>query len=96
MSFLRNTVSPSAQSIFWRQVAPTSFLSEIKGAIQLHHAVDDAVVNIGYSRDLLTLLEKTAVPHEFFEYESGGHNIEGESFQLAMQRTVDFFKKYLR
>ncbi|GIW61892.1 MAG: hypothetical protein KatS3mg089_0744 [Patescibacteria group bacterium] len=88
--------SPSAQSIFWRQVAPTSFLSEIKGAIQLHHAVDDAVVNIGYSRDLLTLLEKTAVPHEFFEYESGGHNIEGESFQLAMQRTVDFFKKYLR
>lgn len=88
--------SPSAQSIFWRQVAPTSFLSEIKGAIQLHHAVDDNVVNIGYSRDLLTLLSKTSVPHEFFEYESGGHDIEGENFQLAMQRTVDFLKKYLQ
>ncbi len=87
--------SPSAQSIFWRQVAPTSFLSEIKGAIQIHHAVDDTVVSIGYSRDLLTLLDKTSVPHEFFEYESGGHDIEGENFQLAMQRTVDFFKKYL-
>jgi dipeptidyl aminopeptidase/acylaminoacyl peptidase len=87
--------SPSAQSVFWQQVAPTNYLSDIKGAIEIHHAVDDDVVNVGYSRDLIALLDKTSVPHELYEYPTGGHNLTGVSFNLAMQRTVDFFKKYL-
>jgi|GEM_PF-5243986 len=29
------------------------------------------------------------------EYPSGGHNINGASFSVAMQRTVDFYKKHL-
>lgn len=84
-----------ANSPFWRQVAPTNYLSDIRGAIQLNHAVNDDVVNIGYSRDLVPLLEKEKVVYEFYEYQNGGHNIEGASFTQAMQRTVDFFKKYL-
>jgi dipeptidyl aminopeptidase/acylaminoacyl peptidase len=88
--------SPSATSEFWRQVAPTSYLSDLKGAIEIHHAEDDDVVNIGYSRDLIELLDKTSVPHEFYTYQSGGHNITGSSFTLAMSRTVKFFKKYLK
>lgn len=87
--------SPSAQSVFWKQVAPTSYLSELKGAVQLDHAVDDDVVNIGYSRDLDALLDKTSVPHELHEYDSGGHNISGYNFVAAMENTVRFFKKYL-
>ena len=34
--------SPSAESLFWQQVAPTNYLNDIKGAIQFHHA---ALVN---------------------------------------------------
>lgn len=88
--------SPSATSIFWKQVAPTNYLKDLKGAIQIHHAVDDPVVNIGYSRDLNALLNDTTVPHQLYEYPSGGHNISGASFDIAMQRTVDFFKEYLK
>ena len=88
--------SPSAQSAFWQQMAPTSYLGDIKGAIEIHHAVDDDVVNIGYSRDLVELLDKTSVPHELFEYQSGGHNISGESFNQAMGRTVEFYRKNLK
>ncbi|MGE5042349.1 MAG: alpha/beta hydrolase family protein [Candidatus Levyibacteriota bacterium] len=88
--------SPSAGSPFWQQMAPTNYLSDLKGAIEIHHAKDDNVVNIGYSRDLVSLLDKTGVPHEYYEYETGGHNISGASFDLAMQRTVDFFNKYLK
>lgn len=88
--------SPSAQSEFWQQVAPTNYLSDLKGAIQVNHSVDDDVVNIGYSRDLMDLLDKTAVPHELHEYASGGHNISGVSFNEAMQDTVSFFQKYLK
>lgn len=69
--------SPSAQSVFWQQVAPTSYLTDLTGAIQLHHAVNDTVVDIGYSRDLIALLDKTSVPHELYEYADGGHNISG-------------------
>lgn len=87
--------SPSASSPFWQQVAATNYLNDFKGAIEIHHAVDDDVVNIGYSRDLITLLDKTSVPHELYEYPTGGHNIAGSSFGSAMQRTVDFYKKYL-
>lgn len=88
--------SPSAQSDFWRQVAPTNFLNDLRGAIEIHHAEDDPVVNIGYSRDLIAMLDKTSVPHKFYTYPSGGHNISGTSFDLAMTRTVEFFRKYLK
>lgn len=91
-----NTVgSPSAESAFWKSVAPTSFLNDIKGAIQIHHAKDDTVVDIRYSRNLMSYLDKTSIPHELFEYDYGGHNIIDSSFSIAMQRTVEFYKKYL-
>lgn len=86
---------PSEDNFFWRKMAPVNYVQDLKGAIQIHHAEDDTVVNIGYSRDLMKYLDKTSIPHELFEYSSGGHNISGENFTIAMNRTVDFFKKYL-
>jgi dipeptidyl aminopeptidase/acylaminoacyl peptidase len=85
----------SPDSPFWKQVAVTDYLKDLKGAIQIHHAVDDPVVNIGYSRNLMSLLDKTTVPHELFEYPEGGHNITGSAFTEAMRRTADFFHTHL-
>ncbi len=84
--------SYNSKSEFWRQVVPTNFLSDVKGAIQLHHAVNDDVVNIGYSRNLNSVLDTTSITHELHEYPTGGHNIDGESFVRAMQRTVEFYR----
>ncbi len=86
----------SASSAFWRQMAATNYLHDLKGAIKLNHAIDDMVVNIGYSRDLNSRLNLTSIPHELNEYESGGHNISGNSFNAAMANTTSFFKKYLK
>lgn len=86
----------SSGGAFWKDMAPTNFLQDLKGAIEVHHAVDDNVVNIGYARDLMKLLDKTSVPHELHEYPSGGHNINGASFNNAMERSVLFFNKYLK
>lgn len=85
----------SATNPYWRQVAVTDYLTDLKGAVEIHHAVDDPVVSIEYSRNLIKLLDKTSVPHQLFEYPSGGHNISGVSFGVAMQRTVEFFAKEL-
>ena len=87
--------NPGSDSAFWYDMAPTNFLSDLKGAIHISHAIDDTMVNIGYSRDLMTLLDKTRVVHEFYEYTNGGHNIADPSFVPAMQNTVSFYKKYL-
>ncbi len=87
---------PKDGNPFWKLVAPTSYLNDLKGAIQLDQAVDDQTVSIEYNRNLNKLLDATNVPHEFFEYPSGGHNISGASFTEAMQNTVSFFKKYLK
>lgn len=81
-----------ANSEFWKQVPATNFLEGKVGEIQVHHAVDDPVVEIGYSRNLMSILDGTSVGHELFEYSSGGHNLVGDSFTKAMQRSVDFFK----
>lgn len=85
----------SADHPFWKQVAVTEYLSDIKGAIEIHHAVDDAVVNIEYSRNLIKLLDATSVAHTLYEYAGGGHNISGGYYSTAMSRTVEFFQKHL-
>lgn len=84
------------KNTFWQQVAPTNYLKGITGAVQIHHALNDTVVDIGYSRDLIRLLETTNITHELKEYPSGGHNIEGNNFNQAMQSTVEFFQKNLK
>ena len=78
---------------FWKQVPGTNYLEVKVGEIQIHHAQDDAVVEIGYSRNLMSILDNTDIGHVLFEYPSGGHNLIGSSFNQAMQRSVDFFKK---
>lgn len=85
----------SEASNFWKQVAITDYLKDLKGAIQINHAKDDPVVSIEYSQNLMRLLDDTSVVHQLYEYPTGGHNLTGNSFTQAMQRNVEFFRKYL-
>lgn len=86
----------STESTFWKQVVPTNYLEGMsKTKIEIHHAVNDSVVNIGYSRDLIDILKSNGVDGNLYEYQSGGHNLTGSSFNEAMKRTVDFFKENL-
>lgn len=80
-------------SWFWKQVPATNYLDGIAGEVQVHHAVNDSVVNIGYSRNLMEILDSTAIPHRLYEYSSGGHNITGQAHTQALQRTAEFLKK---
>lgn len=81
---------------FWKQVPATNYLDDVNGVLQIHHAVNDPVVSIEYSRNLMNVLDGTKIEHELFEYLSGGHNIENPAFNIAMSRTVDFFSKHLK
>jgi len=83
-------------SSFWKQVVPTNYLDGVKGAIMIDHAVNDTVVSIDYSRNLMKILDKTTIPHTLNEFPSGGHNISGATFGPAMQKTVSYFDEYLK
>jgi uncharacterized protein len=85
-----NTVEP-----FWQAVSLTLNIEYLQNPVQIHHAVDDDVVNIGYTRDLAAVLQANDKPYEAYEYTSGGHNISSPSFDLAMQRTIAFFRANL-
>ena len=78
---------------FWNYVAATNYMENMDGKLQLHHAVNDNVVNVDYSRDLSYILNDKGLSHEFYEYQNGGHNLNSPSFTLAMQRTVKFYNK---
>ncbi|MBI5668010.1 MAG: alpha/beta fold hydrolase [Chloroflexi bacterium] len=86
---------PNTSVPFWQAVSLTENIGYLNSPLQLHHAVDDDVVNIGYSRDLAAVLQAHGKVYEFYEYDSGGHNIGAPSFDLAMQRTIAFFRAYL-
>ncbi len=85
----------SPESEFWNMVVPIHYLEGVTGAVELHHAVNDDVVDVGYSRDLVKILDSTHIPHTLYEYQTGGHNISGSAFSQAMARTVSFFKFHL-
>jgi dipeptidyl aminopeptidase/acylaminoacyl peptidase len=81
---------------YWSEVSLTKNIKYLEMPLQIHHAINDSVVNIGYSRDLAKILKENNKNFEFYEYDYGNHNIEGGSFNQAMDRTVKFFKNNLK
>lgn len=80
---------------FWTAISLTKNIKYLSAPLQLNHSTNDPVVNIGYSRDLVKVLKDNSKAYEFYEYEGGGHNITSPYFEQAMEKTVNFFKKYL-
>ena len=82
-------------SEFWKNISLTTNIGYLNHPIQLPHALNDQVVDVGYARDLAKVLEENGKKYEIYEYEEGGHNIESPYFEVATQRTIKFFKKNL-
>lgn len=83
------------EDAFWSSISLTQNIDYLNTPVQLHHAINDPVVNVGYTKDLVEVLEDNGKEYESYEYPGGGHNIDSPYFEQAMQRTVDFFKSEL-
>lgn len=88
--------SPKDNSSFWNSVDPTYFVSDISAPVQIHHGLADEEVPVGFSESLKNRLEKAGKIVAYYTYSGADHNISEPSFDLAMQRSVDFFNKYLK
>ncbi|MBL7158949.1 alpha/beta fold hydrolase [Candidatus Microgenomates bacterium] len=87
--------SPSANPTFWNKLDPYSYLGDVSGPIQLHHGTADSSVPVELSIHLKDALEKEGKIVELYQYDGADHNFSDNSFGMAMQRSIDFLKKYL-
>lgn len=86
---------PDTTVPFWQAVSLTENIEFLERPLQIHHALDDDVVNIGYSVDLAAVLAANGKAYEFYQYAGGGHNITSPYFDTAMLRTITFFLEQL-
>ena len=87
--------TPNTAVPFWKAVSLTEHIDLLKAPLQLNHARNDDVVNVGYSDDLAAVLNAAGKEYEYYQYDGGGHNINSPYFEQAMQHTIAFFKAHL-
>lgn len=87
--------TPEENSAFWDAISANAFLSDLSGPIQLHHGTDDEDVPLAFSISLYQQMMIEGMPVELHTYEGDNHNISN-SFDVAMQRTIQYFDMYLK
>ena len=86
---------PDTTVPFWKAVSLTEHIDLLQSPLQLHHALNDNVVDVRYSDDLAAVLNAAGKSYEYYQYDSGGHNIASPAFNEAMRRTIEFFQEHL-
>jgi len=87
--------TPEENPDFWNAVSANSYLADLSGPVQLHHGTADDSVPLEFSNLLAAQLQQAGKPYEFYIYEGDNHNLSN-SFDTAMNRTIQFFDQYLK
>ena len=87
--------SPEENPEFWNSISANSYLNDLSGPIQLHHGTNDETVPIRFSEQLAEQITLAGRSVEYFVYNGDNHNLSN-SFELAMQRSVDFFDMHVK
>lgn len=93
--FIEKYGSPSANTKFWDSISPVMFVSNISGPVQIHHGLSDETVLPEFSESLYKALVEASREAELYTYPGNDHTLS-QSFGLAIQRSVEFFDRYLK
>ena len=80
---------------FWNSISANAYVGELNRPIQLHHGTADHDVPWEFSQMLYDEMQEANQVSELYIYEGDNHNISNY-FSLAMQRTIEFFDRYLK
>ncbi len=80
---------------FWNSISANGYLKDLNRPIQIHHSTTDEEVPVEFSQMLYDEMLQANQVVELYTYEGDNHNIS-KSFGAAMQRTVEFFDRYLK
>ena len=87
--------TPDQNPKFWASISPNSYLADLTGPIQLHHSKNDSEVPYEFSDTLSKQIQAAGKMVELYSYPGDDHNI-ANSFGIAMQRSIQFFDKYVK
>jgi len=87
--------APEVNPEFWMKLSANNYLTDLSGPLQIHHDVGDSDVPDKFSQDLYQQILEVGKSAEYYEYPGDDHNL-ANYFNLAMQRTIEFFDKYLK
>jgi len=87
--------TPDQNPQFWASISANSYLADLSGPIQLHHTTGDSEVPFEFSETLSKQITAAGKTVELYSYPGDDHNI-ANSFGIAMQRSVQFFDKYVK
>lgn len=87
--------SPEENPEFWNSISANSYLADLSGPIQLHHGTADADVPLEFSELLYYQMLEAEQYVELYKYDGDNHNISNY-FSTAMQRTIEFFDRYVK
>ena len=80
---------------FWQSISPIAFVADISGPIQLQHGTTDEEVPFLFSQKLDEALKKAGKKVNLYSYEGDNHNLSN-NLNVALQRSVEFFDRYLK
>jgi len=87
--------TPEENPEFWASLSATSYLDYLSGPVQLHHGEADGEVPLSWSQALFDALNQADKVAEIYTYPGSDHNIS-QGFDLAMQRTIEFFARFVK
>jgi dipeptidyl aminopeptidase/acylaminoacyl peptidase len=87
--------SPEENPEFWKSISANSYVHEISGPLQLHHGTLDEDVPLEFSELLFYEMINANQYVELYKYDGDNHNISNY-FSTAMQRTIEFFDRYVK
>ena len=80
---------------FWNSISANAYVKDLNRPLQLHHGTADHDVPWEFSEMLYDEMLAAKQVAEFYAYEGDNHNISNY-FSQAMQRTIEFFDRYLK
>jgi dipeptidyl aminopeptidase/acylaminoacyl peptidase len=87
--------SPEENPEFWASISANTYLQDLSGPIQLHHGTADTSVPQAFSEMLHEQIQQAGGVSELYLYPGADHNLS-QPFTVAMQRTIEFFDRYLK
>lgn len=87
--------SPEDNPSFWNSISANSYLSDLSGPLQLHYGTDDEDVPPQFSETLARGVREVGGAVDVYPYPGDNHNILNY-FNLAMERTIEFFDAILK
>ncbi len=87
--------TPEQNPAFWASISANSYLADLSGPLQLHATTTDEDVPYQFSQTLASEVQAAGKSVDFYTYEGDNHNLS-VNFSIAMQRTIEFFDKYVK